>query len=242
MKKRVKTVELWSKILPMTPDNTVPSASTEKKVCSVCNEAKPYRDFGRDPYRCKACMAEKARRWNRKNRERFNANKRESHHRNKHSEHAQDIRLAYKTHRQKIRAEVLAAYGDGYCACCGESNQEFLTIDHIANDGAEHRRTIWGKSRNGSGSALYRWLKNQNFPAGYQVLCYNCNCGKAKSGGVCPHLSSEGVTTSPYGRTLKREEVRAIPMRDYEIVCSASRDAAVPRLIGVHRASLMGRW
>ena len=41
---------------------------------------------------------------------------------------------------RKLRAQVIAAYG-GACACCGENAPEFLQVDHINNDGAEHRRT-----------------------------------------------------------------------------------------------------
>ncbi|MDE1814921.1 MAG: hypothetical protein KGI05_09715, partial [Thaumarchaeota archaeon] len=67
------------------------------------------------------------------------------------------------------------------CACCGESIVEFLTMDHINNDGAEHRRKI--------GSAyLYSWLISNNFPEGFQVLCWNCNCARARSKDkICPH-------------------------------------------------------
>lgn len=224
--KRVKTVNLSDKISPMNRDNTVPSVTTDMKTCSSCKQAKPFGDFAPREYRCKVCMAEKARAWNRKNRDRFNANKRRSHHNTKHTEHAAKVREIYKRQREKIRAEVFAAYGGYECACCLETNPLFLTIDHVNNDGAEHRREIWQKSRNGSGSALYAWLKKQDFPPGFQVLCFNCNCAKQRNGGICPHLSDEGVTTRASARTLKRGEVRAIPTRDDEIVCSASQDAA----------------
>jgi hypothetical protein len=55
-------------------------------------------------------------------------------------------------------------------------------MDHVENDGAAHRRQI------GDGSdALILWLKKNGFPAGFQVLCANCNHGKRVNGGVCPH-------------------------------------------------------
>jgi hypothetical protein len=52
----------------------------------------------------------------------------------------------------------------------------FLTIDHIENNGAEHRR----QQRNGQnkGHDIYAWLRKNNYPEGFQVLCYNCNCAK----------------------------------------------------------------
>ena len=44
--------------------------------------------------------------------------------------------------------------------------------------------------RNPSANAedTYRWLKNHNYPEGFQVLCYNCNLPKGVYG-VCPHVS-----------------------------------------------------
>lgn len=76
--------------------------------------------------------------------------------------------------------DVINHYG-GKCVCCGVSEMWFLTIDHINNDGAEHARLI------GRGSALYRWLKRNNYPIGFRVLCANCNYGRARNNEVCPH-------------------------------------------------------
>ena len=36
-------------------------------------------------------------------------------------------------------------------------------------------------------SKFYLWLKRNNFPPGYQVLCWNCNCGRSINNGICPH-------------------------------------------------------
>ena len=82
--------------------------------------------------------------------------------------------------KRELKLEVFEAYGGVVCACCGETIETFLTIDHINNDGNEHRKKIGRTS-------VYRWLKKQNFPLGYQVLCFNCNMGKQLNGGVCPH-------------------------------------------------------
>jgi hypothetical protein len=91
-------------------------------------------------------------------------------------------------HRKATKAEyvnqVLAHYG-AYCACCGERNRLFLTIDHVNNDGFLHRKTVYSAD-------LPRWLIDNNFPKGFQILCYNCNCGKNRNGGVCPHKTQEG--------------------------------------------------
>jgi len=80
---------------------------------------------------------------------------------------------------KKVRKECLDAYG-GICACCGEKNLEFLTIDHIDGGGHQHRLRV------GIGNHFYEWLKRNNFPSGYRVLCYNCNCSLGHYG-YCPH-------------------------------------------------------
>jgi len=95
-------------------------------------------------------------------------------------------------YRKKLRDEVYSHYGGYKCACCGETEPVFLTIDHINNDGAKHRvkmahGRIGRTGRGCSGIRIYYWLKRHNYPLGFQVLCYNCNHGKYLNGGICPH-------------------------------------------------------
>lgn len=78
---------------------------------------------------------------------------------------------------QQHRHAALEAYGLA-CECCGEDTYDFLTIDHVNNNGAEHRKEI--------GTNIYRWLKENDYPEGFQTLCYNCNMGKRLTG-ICPH-------------------------------------------------------
>jgi hypothetical protein len=82
------------------------------------------------------------------------------------------------------RDAVFTAYGGYKCACCGETEPMFLSIDHVHNNGAVERKS---GLYHGSGSAFYQWLRKNDFPSGYQVLCMNCQIGKHKNGGVCPH-------------------------------------------------------
>lgn len=89
-----------------------------------------------------------------------------------------------KRNQDRRRDEVFAAYGGYRCACCGETERMFLSIDHIHNDGNVERKS--GAYRS-SGTAFYLWLCKHKFPPGYQVLCMNCQVGKHKNGGVCPH-------------------------------------------------------
>lgn len=89
---------------------------------------------------------------------------------------------AQERHRIR-RFRVIQHYG-GKCQCCGEAEIRFLTIDHIGGKGvgANHRKRI------GSGSAIAQWLITNNFPEGFQVLCFNCNCASGIYG-VCPHVT-----------------------------------------------------
>lgn len=81
-------------------------------------------------------------------------------------------------YNKKIRTEVLAHYG-GQCACCGEDNYEFLQIDHINCDGAEHRRFT-------NRAVIHHWIKRNGFPEEFRVLCANCNISMGIYG-YCPH-------------------------------------------------------
>lgn len=88
-----------------------------------------------------------------------------------------------KKRAYQIREAVFGAYGGFVCACCNERNPMFLTIDHIEGCGGAERR------KQGLGHSFYGWLRRHGFPPGFQVLCYNCNLGRAKNGGVCPHAT-----------------------------------------------------
>jgi len=87
---------------------------------------------------------------------------------------------------KRLKLEVLNAYGGPKCSCnkCPEKSGDinFLTIDHINDDGNEHRKVLGS-----GGSTLYRWLRKNGFPSGYRVLCFNCNSARHINGGVCPH-------------------------------------------------------
>lgn len=88
---------------------------------------------------------------------------------------------------QNKKRTVLEHYG-GQCMCCGKRDFRILTIDHIDGKGAEHRRKISpSKTTNGGGGKVtYRWLIKNNFPPGFQTLCYDCQALKG-TGLECPH-------------------------------------------------------
>lgn len=85
------------------------------------------------------------------------------------------------------KLDIFAAYGGACCTCCGETHHECLSIDHINDDGPAHRKELTGNPRDGRN--LYIWLRQNEFPTGFQVLCMNCNFAKGHFG-ICPHQRS----------------------------------------------------
>lgn len=85
----------------------------------------------------------------------------------------------------KLKHSTILAYGGYVCACCGEKEPKFLTLDHVNNDGAKHREEIGNR-----GAGIYKWLRDKGYPPGFQILCMNCNHGKALNNGICPHKSN----------------------------------------------------
>ncbi len=93
---------------------------------------------------------------------------------------------AKKKYEKNCKRLVFEHYGE-VCACCGESIKEFLTIDHINGGGTKHRKK--------DGRKICVWLFKNNFPKGFQTLCFNCNWGKHINGGICPHKQKNSITT-----------------------------------------------
>lgn len=153
---------------------TIPSQDFVKR-CTGCGESKPLSEYyirtnGSPHAKCKVCYKARinaARDANRVNYRR--------------------VQNAWnRPYKERVRKLVFEAYGGFRCACCGETERKFLTLDHINNDGAADRMKIAGK-RTASGWTTYRYLWKHKFPPGYQVLCMNCNFGKRMNNGVCPH-------------------------------------------------------
>jgi len=148
------------------------------KRCQKCGEVKPLSEFSRDASSCdgqarvcKACN----RRYYQANRARVLARMHLYYEAN-----PEAAKERVRRWEQNLRPTVFAHYGE-VCACCGTS--ENLTIDHIAGDGAAHRRELFGNSRK-AGAKFYAWLIKNNFPPGYQTLCHSCNNSK-REGARC---------------------------------------------------------
>lgn len=84
---------------------------------------------------------------------------------------------------KELRKEIFDYYG-WECVCCGEKMKEFLSLDHIKNDGYLDKNPNGDKK---SGKELYLLVKKQGFPSKYQTMCMNCNWGKKLGNGICPH-------------------------------------------------------
>jgi len=94
---------------------------------------------------------------------------------------AEIARLIMETLHQTRKTIILNHYG-AMCACCGISDKEFLTLDHINNDASEYRKS----KIHGGGTHSYKYVIDNDFPEDFQILCWNCNCAKGAYG-MCPH-------------------------------------------------------
>ncbi len=80
------------------------------------------------------------------------------------------LQIYQHAHRLRLKTLVLSKYGGCRCGACGMTNIICLTLDHVLDNGADHRREI------GCRRDIYKYLKKNNFPNNppLQVLCINC--------------------------------------------------------------------
>lgn len=134
-------------------------------------------------WQCRNCNNKERIAWRRKNYKRWRQTDNERRRRNK-----DKINSARNLHNLELKRRIIAHYG-AECSCCGEKTPAFLTIDHIDGGGDKHRKQLFGK--NMGGTKFYHWLEKQEYPRGYSVLCWNCNCGKRINRGICPHQETK---------------------------------------------------
>ena len=112
----------------------------------------------------------------------------------KDTEKGKATRYAYDFSR---RLKVLEHYSKSLsnsdipcCRCCGlNEHTDFLAVDHIM--GEKQMDSIPELTKIGYSSELEhlnKWIIDNNFPKGFQVLCHNCNAAKAypRNKGKCP--------------------------------------------------------
>ena len=95
--------------------------------------------------------------------------------------HKEELQLYARNAYAKLKKRVYDHYGNK-CACCGELEEKFLTIEHKNGGGTQHRVKVGG-----GGERIYRWIVKNNYPLEIELLCSNCNIGKYRNNGVCPH-------------------------------------------------------
>ena len=88
--------------------------------------------------------------------------------------------LQRKLWTRKQRLIALERYG-GKCACCGIIEHEFLAIHHLEGGGGKHHAELRKE-----GITMIDFLRKNNYPPGFGILCHNCNCAKGFYG-YCPH-------------------------------------------------------
>ena len=104
-----------------------------------------------------------------------------------------------KDKRMNLRSTVLETYSKllsnsdiPCCNCCGiNAHLDFLAIDHIAGRqemDSKHELVKLGYSSKFLGIVLQKWIIDNNFPEGFQILCQNCNMAKGmkKNNNKCP--------------------------------------------------------
>ena len=161
---------------------------SEHKVCPVCKNRKSAGEFGirkksgfLDSY-CISCRIEYHRRAYADDRENILKKQKQYYIDNPDKKDKMYRKNADNYYKQ--RDAVLDHYGKK-CNCCGETEKLFLSIDHVNNDGCVDRK---GNGHGGESRNIIAKIMRENFPKEYQVLCMNCNHGKMRNNGTCPHV------------------------------------------------------
>lgn len=139
----------------------------------------------------------------------------------KYAAHPEHFRTARKKRRAALRSGALNAYGRA-CNCCGENAERLLTIDHVNNDGAAHRKSV------GKDLAIFQWLLDNSYPSGFQTMCYSCNVGRHINGGDCPHAAPE---REPVGYKQRyRQALKSATVEAYGGRCACCCETLLPLL------------
>lgn len=167
------------------------------KKCSKCGEIKQHTDalFYRNSAGslrpdCKECNKAKVHQWTRTHRAKVKETSKAYYEKMIAEMGEEGFRLYQRANAKRVNSrlkmQMLEAYGHD-CACCGETEIAFLTLDHINGGGVKHRESV---------SSVYRDLRNQGWPKdGYRILCMNCNFA-TRRGAPCPHAISRQSTSS----------------------------------------------
>jgi hypothetical protein len=166
------------------------------KKCSNCKEYLSLDNFHKNRSKgdglkthCKICNVIIGKNYRENNREKLKIQKHEYYLKNKdilvpkinkYINENRDRHNAWTTAaKNKLKREVFSHYcgnNDPKCKNCSITDLDILSIDHINGDGSKHREEIGLKGR--GGYPIYRWIKKNNYPDMFQVLCFNCQYKK----------------------------------------------------------------
>jgi hypothetical protein len=135
-----------------TQMNVIQPLSDDPAVNLRRKKAKIYCDSIREKRRTANSL------WIENNRDRYNASKHK--------------------YRLKIKVRVLSMYASPVrCQVCGFDKVDGLVLDHIHDNGSEHRKEVGLSSRGNekSGTRIYEYINKVGKIDGMQVLCANCN-------------------------------------------------------------------
>lgn len=156
------------------------------KQCSHCKIRQNINDFNKNKNhkdglhnQCKKCRKQ----YQIKNKDKIHKKSIKYYKKNKDSIDKKQAIYNFKNRDRKIeqylkkKLTVINHYTQGKNTCmwsdgCDINDSDMLSVDHINDDGAEHRRKI-GKNTN-----IIEWLFKHDFPEGFQILCHNHNYKK----------------------------------------------------------------
>lgn len=150
----------------------------DKKKCSKCQQWKKLDHFRKrkmykDGYDCWCEKCKKS--YDRKYQKRTGKSKQY------YQDHKEELQKYARDAYAKLKKQVYDHY-ENICACCGETEEKFLTIEHKNGNGTQHRVQVGG-----GGERMYRWIVKNDYPPDIELLCANCNLGKYRNNGICPH-------------------------------------------------------
>lgn len=190
------------------------------KYCYACKRTLSYKCFNKnksksDGYHdsCKTCKKESDKKYNEKYKDKLKVTKHLYYEKNKQSfidranknivKNRERVRGYGRTSRFKIKSTVFSHYCDENIKCkiCNENDIDILSIDHIGGKGNDHRKEI-GIS---GGHRFYFWLKSNNYPDGYQILCMNCQYRKRMGEMKPDNPTKKQLKQAAYVQKLKLE-------------------------------------
>jgi|SRR5690242_13055727 len=162
--------EHWSKVV-----------RPERLKAGLCRECGKHRD-GKSKIHCEKCRKHN----NALNQKRLDVNRKKGCACGRPSMPGQKICAGcsqnYRSRARRWKQRVIDGYG-GKCFCCGETQFEFLGIDHVNKNGHRLRKELGWREK---AVELCRKIVKLGFPPDYRVACHNCNQATGAYG-YCPH-------------------------------------------------------